>query len=238
MGVKGRGGPKEAPPVAGKNRTAPRAAGAAVPAEDRDTKTAILKAALEVFARDGFDGTSLPKIAEVVGVGHPLIHYHFGSKDNLWRHAVANSIGVIVAEADAIGAASRDLAPLDKLRVLIRMFTIFSARYPSHLAILMFEIRGKTERLDWLMQTYLDPIITRWGQILKEAQDLGQIKPAPIPQLISIITGAITQHFSINPYLREDYDAEKLAQQHADLVIDVILSGLLVKEARPDPPSR
>ncbi|RYE57225.1 MAG: TetR/AcrR family transcriptional regulator, partial [Rhizobiaceae bacterium] len=58
-----------------------------------NAKSAILDAALKAFARDGFDGASLPKIAEMAQIAHPLIHYHFGSKDNLWRETVDYALG-------------------------------------------------------------------------------------------------------------------------------------------------
>jgi hypothetical protein len=49
-------------------------------AADLGTKNEILEAALLAFARDGFDGASLPKIAEIAKVAHPLIHYYIRSK--------------------------------------------------------------------------------------------------------------------------------------------------------------
>src|SRR6266478_9921996 len=78
-------------------------------AVDLGTKNEILEAALTAFARDGFDGASLPKIAEIAQIAHPLIHYYFGSKDNLWRETVDYAFGGLVAEATAVEAASRGL---------------------------------------------------------------------------------------------------------------------------------
>jgi AcrR family transcriptional regulator len=187
---------------------------------------------LEIFARDGFDGASLPKIAEAAKVGHPLIHYHFGSKQHLWRETVTASIGGLVAEAGAVEIASRGLDPLEQLRVLIRAFTHFAARYPSHLAILMLEVRSRSERFDWLRDNFMEPFVSRWRKVLTEAQQLGLIKQIPLDNLISIIGGAITQYFSINPYLRPDVSAEELAEKHSELVIDVLLNGMAAKPGR------
>src|SRR6267378_6093425 len=76
-------------------------------AVDLGTKNEILEAALTAFARDGFDGASLPKIAEIAKVAHPLIHYYFGSKDNLWRETVDYAFGGLIGEAKAVEASSR-----------------------------------------------------------------------------------------------------------------------------------
>jgi AcrR family transcriptional regulator len=50
-------------------------------AEDR--RSAILDAALEVFARRGFNGASIDEIAQAAGISKALIYEHFPSKRDL-----------------------------------------------------------------------------------------------------------------------------------------------------------
>jgi TetR/AcrR family transcriptional regulator len=47
-------------------------------------RTAVLDAALPLFAEKGFADTSLRDISAASGVSHPLILHHFGSKDDLY----------------------------------------------------------------------------------------------------------------------------------------------------------
>lgn len=47
-------------------------------------RTAVLDAALELFAQHGFADTSLRDISRKSGVAHPLILHHFGSKESLY----------------------------------------------------------------------------------------------------------------------------------------------------------
>src|SRR4051812_41453758 len=120
------------------------AASTAVPREPAikaNAKQAILDAALAIFARDGFHGASLSNIAERAHVLAPLIPYHFGSKDNLWRATVEFALGDLNREADTIKRASRGLSPLDRLSLQIRSFTHFAARYPDHFGLLCSEAR-------------------------------------------------------------------------------------------------
>src|SRR4051812_15532563 len=51
---------------------------------DRDaTGEALLNAAVECFARDGFDAATTKSVAERAGVSEGLIHRYFKSKDGL-----------------------------------------------------------------------------------------------------------------------------------------------------------
>jgi len=56
-----------------------------------DTRRRILDAAFEVFASEGYEGTSTRLLAERADVNLPAIQYYFGSKEGLYR-AVIDSI--------------------------------------------------------------------------------------------------------------------------------------------------
>ena len=56
-----------------------------------ETRRRILETALEMFAAEGYDGTSTRHLAERAGVNLPAIQYYFGSKEGLFR-AVIHSI--------------------------------------------------------------------------------------------------------------------------------------------------
>jgi AcrR family transcriptional regulator len=195
-------------------------------AVDPGTKNQILEAALTAFARDGFDGASLPKIAEIAKTGHPLIHYYFGSKDNLWRETVEYAFGGLVAEATAVEAASRGLSPLHRLRVMIQAFTQFAARYPDHLGLIMAEARSDSERLVWLRENYLNAFLGRLRRALKDAQEQNEIKQIPLDHLISILIGSIVLYFSLNLGPPKNVKSEDLADRHAKWVLEVILNGI------------
>jgi TetR/AcrR family transcriptional regulator len=55
------------------------------------TRSAILKAAEELFVEHGFAATSMATVAKHAGVTKSLIHHHFGSKRELWD-AVKNVV--------------------------------------------------------------------------------------------------------------------------------------------------
>ncbi|CAK7261888.1 TetR/AcrR family transcriptional regulator [Shinella sp. YE25] len=49
-----------------------------------DNREAIMLAAERVFAKDGYDGSSMRDIAKEANVSQALLHYHFGTKEKLF----------------------------------------------------------------------------------------------------------------------------------------------------------
>src|SRR5258708_37855894 len=96
-------------------------------AVDLGTKNEILEAALTAFARDGFESASLPKIAEIAKIAHPLIHYYFGSKDNLWHETVEYAFGGLEAEATPPEATPAEPTPPHRHRAMAQAVAHVSA---------------------------------------------------------------------------------------------------------------
>jgi len=59
-------------------------------AKGEDTARRILEAAIDLFADEGFEGVSTRMLAERAGVNLPAIQYYFGSKEGLYRAAIAH----------------------------------------------------------------------------------------------------------------------------------------------------
>jgi TetR/AcrR family transcriptional regulator len=52
--------------------------------DPESTRSAVIDAAERLFAERGFAATSMRDISTASGVSHPLIHHHFGSKEELY----------------------------------------------------------------------------------------------------------------------------------------------------------
>lgn len=72
-----------------------------------DKRQAILTAAGDVFAREGYAHAGVDDIAAQAGVAKPTIYNHFSDKETLFREAIA---------ADADSALAKHLAAVEQLR--------------------------------------------------------------------------------------------------------------------------
>ena len=67
----------------------------------RTTRDQLLSIATEMFAENGFAGTSLRSIAKQAEVSPALLVHHFGTKDALVKEAISKTLGDWVADEKA-----------------------------------------------------------------------------------------------------------------------------------------
>jgi AcrR family transcriptional regulator len=92
-------------------------------ADAGDTKTHLQRAALRLFARNGFAGTSIRAIAREVGLSESVLYAHFANKQAIFD-AVLAEFGP-QGPAGTVGRVDPELADLDPpqyLRELVRAF--------------------------------------------------------------------------------------------------------------------
>jgi len=87
------------------------------------TTAAILEAAEELFAEQGFSAVTVRAIAEHAGVSHALVHRYLGSKEDIYR-------AVLVAQEEAIlRAAPDDPDLLASATLMFRQALLENRRY-------------------------------------------------------------------------------------------------------------
>ncbi|MCK4539445.1 MAG: TetR/AcrR family transcriptional regulator [Candidatus Krumholzibacteria bacterium] len=82
-----------------------------------DTRETLLRSAQKLFARFGFNKTTVDEIASAAHIAKSTLYHHFASKEEIFR-AVIEREGKTLAERirDAVGAAD---TPQDKLRTYV-----------------------------------------------------------------------------------------------------------------------
>ena len=92
------------------------------------TRETILGAAEELFARHGFDGTSMQQIAEAAGVARATPSYFFGSKAALYDEVLVRAVGrAQTAIARAYEAQDGSGAPGDAVGAYVDALLSFFA---------------------------------------------------------------------------------------------------------------
>ncbi|AWS44499.1 TetR/AcrR family transcriptional regulator [Streptosporangium sp. 'caverna'] len=86
-------------------------------AEAGDTKTALLRSALKLFARHGYAGTSIRAIARDVGLSESVLYAHFAGKQAIFDAAMALAgPNVTVVAIETLDAELADRDPVSYIR--------------------------------------------------------------------------------------------------------------------------
>jgi TetR/AcrR family transcriptional regulator len=186
------------------------------------TQERIVSAALDLFSERGFDGASTREIAARAGVTQPLLHYHFKSKDELWRAAVDD---LFVTLGRAMTERMEGLRGVDDVtvtRLLVREFISFSARNPQLHRIITQECKVDGPRMDWLVERHIRPLYEATTARLAALVEEGVLPPIPPAHLYYILTGAGPTMFVLAPECRRlsglDPSSDEVIEAHADAV--------------------
>lgn len=212
----------------------------------------LLSAALSAFARLGYHGTSLRSLNRELGVSHNLLTQQFGSKEALWRAAVDWGFGRMqqsltqatedsATENTGTGEATRtaeESGPTAALHRFIEAFVLQSARMPELLALVNAEGSQHSERLDYLLEHFGQPMFARMQPIYAQAVAAGELREVPLETLFYLITAGGASLYSTPALSTKLFGAESLApdqvQSQARSVADFLIAGLRSEAAPSD----
>lgn len=175
----------------------------ALPASRREqreqTRQRILDAAVERFARSGFDAASLSDIAQQAGVTKALVQYHFATKEQLWRDAAKHLWDERNSFLRGALAEFCDREPTEKLRRGFTALVEFTRANPQWLWFMFHESAAGGERLQWLIDHCLQDDFPMGEQFVRQFQQQGLIREGSPLHLLHLISGALTYNLLVAP---------------------------------------
>jgi TetR/AcrR family transcriptional regulator, cholesterol catabolism regulator len=192
-------------------------------------RRALITAAAEVFRAKGLSDTSLHDISVSIGVDRASLYYYFGSKEQLFRAVILESIEDVVTRAKGIaegpGTGRRRLAALITLVV-----SSFEAFYPSLHVFMQEDMRRLKDRDDAAtgvearrLAQLADDYMAILEKLISAAVDGGEFRHLGSPRHVAlIIQGAVNwMHRWFDP------DDGPPAAELSELFVGVLLDGLV-----------
>lgn len=154
-----------------------------------EVRERLLNSALECFGAFGFAGTSTRAVAERAGASHPLLLYHFQSKDGLWLSMMENVIGRYQDSLNARLAAAGTADPVAGLKAFIENFVEFSAQVPQLHRIMTQQSTQGSDRIRWLLDGYLRKSFERVCDMIRRGQECGRVRKGDPARLYYAVIG-------------------------------------------------
>jgi AcrR family transcriptional regulator len=144
---------------------------------------ALLDAAERLLADAGYASVTTRRLATEAGVNHGLVHYYFGSNENLLVQALERFTGRLIARQRELYAA--DLPFADKWRTAMRYLVSEDVSYQK--------IWLELQALAWNnpdIRARLARVNAEWRAVLSEAFDQPHRElgiPLPLEALVSLV---------------------------------------------------
>ena len=149
------------------------------PGYDQET---VLRRAIDLFNRQGYDGTSMGDLARELGLVKSALYHHVPSKSHLLALALDEALDELTAVVEAAASGDGDSA-YERLRdVVRRSVEVLIAHQPA--VTLLLRVRGNSEvEADALRRRRA--IDARLAGLVQDAADEGSLRADVSPQLVS-----------------------------------------------------
>jgi len=198
-----------------------------------DPRTRLEEVAIQIFAQHGYDAVSTGDVARAAGLSQPMVHYHFGSKEALWKAAMIRLMRTLGTRFPTNSSELKDLGPIDRLKVMTRRFILLSGYEPNLAQIIIHESLSRSERLDWLIQQYVRRGYSEFDTVLTDGIEAGMIKDLPLYAITNSIISAASCIFCFSPVVNTVYDVDittsERVQEVADTLVEIVFHGIVGK---------
>jgi len=171
------------------------------PSTDKGQKSRreLMAIAIDCFARFGFQGSSVDRIARMAGVTKGAIYYHFRDKEDLLAAAVADRIGEFEAR---VQRACDGADPIQSLRRIAEVCAQHaeSNDHPRFIITLMIEAIDTNEAISIQLREMMRRFRGFVRNLIQEGQDAGVLRRerdarAVAAGYVSWILGAEVQYY-------------------------------------------
>ena len=182
----------------------------------------VLRRAIEVFNRQGYEATSMGDLARELGLTKSAIYHHVESKEAILDHAVTEALDALEACLDDVVASGADAGA--QVEAAIRgTLGVLAEKQPE--VTLLLRLRGNSA-VEVAAVERRREITRRFGDLLEAAQAAGAVRSDVTPRnLARLALGMIN---SIVDWYRPDrgVPGQQGPDQMIDAVTGVVLGGL------------
>jgi AcrR family transcriptional regulator len=191
------------------------------------TRESILRAAIKVFSKNGFDGGRVEQISKAAKSYDRMIYYYFGSKEGLYIAAL-EEIYRRFNEAES-ELQLDESKPREALRKVIRFMWTYYLKHPEFITLLNTENlhRGKHIGKSERAKDYSSPAVGVLQRVLQTGVAQGLFRADLLARdLYLTIAGLcyfyLSNRFTLSAFLGEDLEAPAALQQWQAHVIDTV----------------
>lgn len=193
----------------------------------------IIRAAMKVFAKNGFGGSTTREIAEGAGISEAMIYSHFRNKEDLYNAIIDEKL----QESEPLYYPLDAIRKRDDQRVFATIVSNYLHRHgedTTFLRLLLFSALEGHELAGMFVAGPVRKFFEFLADYIRERVEEGAFKPVN-PELASRFLLGMVHYFVL---LREILGDETLSpidpMEVVEAVVNVFCQGILVNDGKAD----
>jgi len=191
-----------------------------------ERRAAIVKAAVELFARKGFRGTTTRELASAVGVTEPVLYQHFETKRDLYTAMIDTMVGDMSAkEQSRIELLLKCTDDRQFFREVGQIVLNWYVQETQHIRLLLFSALEGHELAD-LWQSKVNKHFHEFVEsyIARRAREGGLRVPDPAVAARAFL--CMVGHFCLHSVIFQQPLPELSQEQVLDQFVDIFMNGV------------
>jgi len=183
------------------------------------TRSAILKAAEQIYAESGLAGARTDAITAAAGVNKALLYYYFKSKEDLFQAVIGSQLREFGRKAEEVLTAKGPAGPI-LLRYVGYHFD-FIGTHPSYPRIFQRMMMEGDRTLVRIVREHSIPLMKMMSALLVRGMKSGEFRRLNPEHTLVSIAGLTGHYFNIAPAIRaitgkDPYSKRNLARRKAE----------------------
>jgi AcrR family transcriptional regulator len=197
------------------------------PSSEAETRTRILKAALKLFARQGYDGTSTRDLAQTAGVAEGTLFRHFPNKKAILVEVATQ--GWIEILTDLLTELS-EMGSYKAVAQVMRKRMMNLHQNADLLRVCFMEAQFHQDLRERIQLDVIAKMTDVAEAFFQTAIERGIYRPIHPRILAQVFLGMFTVAGFSQDSIMKDGSSPKEMQEMAEGLADIFLNGVLVKE--------
>ena len=185
------------------------------------TKRKIFETSMKLFAKKGYDATSIEEITATVGVAKGTLYYHFSSKEEIFNFLVEEGIKLLQNSIEIKTSKLNNY--IDKIKAIVLIQIKIVNKYEDIITILLSQFWGNEDR-NKKCKEQVYKYINKIEEIVKLGIEAGQIKDGNSKVIASEIYGLICSTLVYKQ--QEDFEVMKMYYEYENTVINGLKSNI------------
>ncbi|WP_312095642.1 forespore capture DNA-binding protein RefZ [Niallia sp.] len=196
--------------------------------KELSTRDAIVEAAITLFNRKGYHGTSIRDIAGLANVNTANISYYFNGKQGLLEYCYMNFFETYLEQLEQVFIQSDN--PTEKLKKMVDCIITYQCKNPQLTRFILREVSIDSQVVREIMSTYYVKERYIFTQVFEKGIERKEFRKQSISYSIIQLKGLLSMPFIhafyvtevLHVFLNEEYFKRKYLEEIHRWIHDVV----------------